>query len=358
MTDSIVNVFLSHNLADKEFTRRLARDLSAFGVEVWLDEDEIRIGESLVQEIGEGIDEADYVVVVLSPDSVVSRWVKEELDIAMNQQIADGKLKVLPLLYRQCELPRFLVGKLYADFTSEEKYAPSFDRLLKSMGIDPTSSELEKAEDKVFGGMIVATIDKKPIRWKVPAALTWTIDEQSFDGCPDELQLANQICSQATEDWNAAAKRQNIDDLIHFENNASNPVFKFTYSPQIHNGIFVVAFFPSDSVDKRVVHLCPDLFSNNHNIDPTGAVRHNLGHVLGFRHEHIHPDAGEQSKFGEALELGEFGGMALGKYNPDSVMHYPEGDIKLAEMRITKSDEAGLQMLYTIPRGMVFEFPV
>ena len=51
-----IGVFLSHNHADKPFVRQLANDLESHGLAYWLDEAEIKVGESLVQKIREGID--------------------------------------------------------------------------------------------------------------------------------------------------------------------------------------------------------------------------------------------------------------------------------------------------------------
>jgi len=130
-----VSIFLSHTAADKPFVRRLARDLDSHGVRYWLDEAEIKIGESLIEKIRTGIDEVDYVAVILSARSVSSSWVQREVDVAMNQEIQGKKLKVLPIMYENCELPGFLLGKLYADFTEESKYAEAFRRLIESLGI-------------------------------------------------------------------------------------------------------------------------------------------------------------------------------------------------------------------------------
>src|SRR5262245_53367199 len=107
----MTSVFLSHNHNDKAFARRLASDLTKWGVQVWLDEAEILVGDSLIGKIREGIDRMDYVAAVLSPEAVQSRWVQEELDVAMNQQISGQKVRVLPLLCRPCDLPGFLLGK-------------------------------------------------------------------------------------------------------------------------------------------------------------------------------------------------------------------------------------------------------
>ena len=110
-----IGVFLSHNYADKPFVRKLATDLESHGVRYWLDEAEIKVGESLVQKIREGIDNYDYLVAVLSPNSIESPWVQRELDIATNQEIAGRMVKVLPVMYQTVEMPGFLLGKRYVN---------------------------------------------------------------------------------------------------------------------------------------------------------------------------------------------------------------------------------------------------
>lgn len=130
----VISAFLSHNHKDKEFVRRLSRDLEGHGVHYWLDEAEMKIGDSLIQKIREGIDRVDYFVVVLSSNSVNAPWVANELDVAMNFQIQGKPIKVLPLMLSKCDLPGFLVGKVYGDFTNEKEYKKSFKKLINSMG--------------------------------------------------------------------------------------------------------------------------------------------------------------------------------------------------------------------------------
>lgn len=131
----MTSVFLSHNHADKPFVRKLALDLENHGVECWLDEAEMRIGDSLIQKIREGIDNVDFFAVVLSPNSIEAPWVTNELDVAMNHQIRGKSIKVLPLMLKECEPPGFLLGKLYGDFQDESKYEESFKVLLNSIGV-------------------------------------------------------------------------------------------------------------------------------------------------------------------------------------------------------------------------------
>jgi hypothetical protein len=128
-------IFLSHTSSDKPFVRRLAQDLEAQGVYCWLDEAEIKIGESLIEKIRSGIDKVDFVAVILSQKSVEAPWVRREVDVAMNQEIAGRSVKVLPVMLSHCELPGFLLGKLYADFTEEALYEAELKKLISSVGL-------------------------------------------------------------------------------------------------------------------------------------------------------------------------------------------------------------------------------
>ena len=110
-------VFLSHTKADKSFVLRLAGDLEKLGFRIWLNEWELRVGDSLVGSIEKGIDESTWMIVVLSPDAVASRWLLKELRAGLVRETEKGTVFVLPALYRDTNLPAFLRDKFYADFT-------------------------------------------------------------------------------------------------------------------------------------------------------------------------------------------------------------------------------------------------
>lgn len=130
-----VTIFLCHSTVDKAFARRLARDLDRQGVRFWLDEAEIKIGDSLIERLQTAIGEVDYLVAILSPDAVASPWVQRELGIATTQRIKGHGIPILPLMYRRCNLPDFLIDKRYGDFTQEEKYQVAFEELLRTIGV-------------------------------------------------------------------------------------------------------------------------------------------------------------------------------------------------------------------------------
>lgn len=126
-------IFISHNWQDKKIARRLAKDLTARGVGVWLDERELKIGDSLIEKIREGIDNVEYLVVLLSHASAESPWVKKEVDIAMNQEIEGKRIKVLPILIEDCDPPGFLKGKLYADLRNTKNYSSVLSQIVERL---------------------------------------------------------------------------------------------------------------------------------------------------------------------------------------------------------------------------------
>jgi hypothetical protein len=123
------SAFLCHSSADKDKVRRLAIELATRGVRPWIDEAEIRTGDSLIDKIQSGIQSSTCLLPVLSKASVDSRWCKEELRMALAMQIKSGVKGVLPVLIDDCEIPGFLIEKAYTDLRDWHTYDERVDRL-------------------------------------------------------------------------------------------------------------------------------------------------------------------------------------------------------------------------------------
>jgi hypothetical protein len=131
MSTHVGRIFLSHTSTDKLFVSRLASDLRVRGIGVWYDDWEMRVGDSLVERIQEGIQESGFLAVVLSPRSVQSGWVRRELNAALAEELQRKGVFVLPILFEDCEIPLFLRDKLYADFRYQ--YSNGFDAILRTV---------------------------------------------------------------------------------------------------------------------------------------------------------------------------------------------------------------------------------
>jgi hypothetical protein len=127
------SIFLSHHYKDKRFARRLGEALASHGVRAWIDEAEIKAGDSLLRKITEGIKDMEFLGVILTPNSVSSTWVQKEVEIATTMEIQQKKVKVIPILYKDCEIPIFLQDKLYADFRNRAMFQHSLIKLLDAV---------------------------------------------------------------------------------------------------------------------------------------------------------------------------------------------------------------------------------
>lgn len=114
--DFLKRLFISHSSADHAFAETLARNLLGAGFDVWYDEWEIKVGDSIIKRIETGIDTSDHLVVILSPDSVKSNWVAKELRSVLTEQIPTQTLTVLPVVYKECDIPRFLKDRRHVRF--------------------------------------------------------------------------------------------------------------------------------------------------------------------------------------------------------------------------------------------------
>lgn len=124
-------VFISHSSKDKQTIRQLASDLKAEGVDVWLDEREILIGDSISEKIGQGLAESDYFLIAISEHSIQSEWVKKELNNAIIKEIEKRKTVVLPIKLGGVKMPSIISDKMYADFTIS--YKEGFSKLINTI---------------------------------------------------------------------------------------------------------------------------------------------------------------------------------------------------------------------------------
>jgi hypothetical protein len=75
--------------------------LRQHGVPVWYSRTHLRGAQQWQEEIGRALRRCDWFVVILSPRSVKSMWVKRELSYAMLRRRFENR--ILPVIYRRCD---------------------------------------------------------------------------------------------------------------------------------------------------------------------------------------------------------------------------------------------------------------
>ncbi|HEX8732946.1 MAG TPA: TIR domain-containing protein, partial [Ktedonobacterales bacterium] len=138
-------LFISHSSADDGFGKRLAADLRAALApadpgRVWYDSapqraEEVAEGEddaepgglkggmNFPREIVEQIAARNVMIVILSPEAARSRWVRYEIDQAINRYNGPERFAIYPLVYRAYPLPKAIAIFQTLDFTNTDSAA-------------------------------------------------------------------------------------------------------------------------------------------------------------------------------------------------------------------------------------------
>jgi hypothetical protein len=136
------DVFLSHSSVDDEWAARLKAALTAKGLSVWLDLDEIRPGDVFVQALERGLESSDAVAIIVSPESMASGWVSEEYSRALSMAKSRGSsVPLIPILLRDAELPGFLANRSWADFRDEDQFDASVEELIRGIRRAPGEAQ-------------------------------------------------------------------------------------------------------------------------------------------------------------------------------------------------------------------------
>lgn len=190
------------------------------------------------------------------------------------------------------------------------------------------------------------------VRWKKGLVLTYNVLMSSF-ASDAQYQTVVKAMQVATADWEATCG-VNFKHLSQLDGGAAaggdEPLFRVR---QVNAGgrFIAMAFFPDEPLPRREVIIDPSFFSPTLSFDRAGVLRHELGHVLGFRHEHIRSEAPAicpDEPLGNTINLSD--------YDPTSVMHYFCGGVGSRELKITDVDRDAARKLYGPPDKDVHYF--
>lgn len=179
-------------------------------------------------------------------------------------------------------------------------------------------------------------------------SLTFSIDTATFGGADAASRITEvrEAISMAATEWvNACGDACGLS-IEYIEPEEAGEFFEHVtfiveYDPNPW-GPIANAFFPyAPKSDRRLV-VFPDFYSARTlealGLSQLGVMRHELGHVLGYRHEHIEDIAGCLREDDHWVRITD--------YTPGSVMHYPCGGGGIGDMELADSDKSGHVCVY------------
>lgn len=131
-------VFISYNHSDSRFVDKLVGDIQA-SFDIWLDKTKLLPNISLIQQIAANIESADYMIAVISKNSVKSAWVKTELSLGLQNALGKN-VSVIPLKIDDCRIPPEIKSIPYVDFHNRRNYKKSLSNLINMIVRDPVVS--------------------------------------------------------------------------------------------------------------------------------------------------------------------------------------------------------------------------
>lgn len=213
------DIFLSHQSADKEFTLKLAEALRDEGLEVFVDTWDIGPGDDIVGRIDQGLDDAAFVALVLSPEYLDAEWPTAEKNAALFQDPTGRRGVVVPLMRRRCRLPPLLAYRKYIDFT-EGNFENGFDELMTVLtGTDSDGpTQVDQAERSADTDLVVRHLD---------SAQPDNVDETLYPNIFPVESLPSHI-------WSAPTEFRGLNELIDFYGRGETVPAHFIWNKRLY----------------------------------------------------------------------------------------------------------------------------
>jgi hypothetical protein len=111
-----IDAFVSHAGEDKAAVAKpIADKLIALGFTVWLDQYELKIGDSVYEKIDDGLRRCRFGVVILSPHFFAKNWPRRELTALAALGDVEGRNKILPVWHTVSQADVARISPLLAD---------------------------------------------------------------------------------------------------------------------------------------------------------------------------------------------------------------------------------------------------
>lgn len=135
--------FISHSSKDVKFVEKLYNDLQENDMNCWYAPEDLDIGDKTRDKIDKAIEDYDKLLIILSENSIESYWVEDEVEAAIDYEITNNTIKLLPIMIDKSvfglDKPWFKKIKRnrnigdFSDWESPEQYELKLSKLIKSI---------------------------------------------------------------------------------------------------------------------------------------------------------------------------------------------------------------------------------
>jgi hypothetical protein len=195
-----------------------------------------------------------------------------------------------------------------------------------------------QAGDGPSAELIINRIYGVDDKWSATTARNLTYCVSNNFGT-QKANIVNAMANGAYQ-WEAASSGVNFTYVPSADSNCrtTNNAVLFSVEPTYTNQYIARAFFPSSSDSQRNVLVNAASLMSSGSWSPGNIMAHELGHTLGFRHEHTRPEAGT------CFEDNNW--RPLTPYDSSSIMHYPQCNGTSSNLSMTSTDRAGIRAVY------------
>ena len=124
----MAHIFLSYSRKDIDFMQQLRDDLRAEGLDIWTDESLVTGSKSWKQDVEHAIEESAALIVILTPNSKKSVWVREEMNYAEAQNV-----RIFPVLASGTpkeSVPFGFITAQWVDLRDDREYMSELQKLM------------------------------------------------------------------------------------------------------------------------------------------------------------------------------------------------------------------------------------
>jgi hypothetical protein len=201
--------------------------------------------------------------------------------------------------------------------------------------------------DKIFS--VGEKIDGKIVRWDKGTTISLSICKSSFGNEADYNLIKNYVLEAITE-WNLIIPKNAKVKFNYVPGNDNIPV---DVKPIIDNYFIIrqhsdmaydgFAFFPYTSIQERIMYINYNQIYTYAKHVQSGIIKHELGHILGLRHELARVDCKWASCY---KQEDYFEPWILSSCDKNSIMTYLCTDLNNFPYTITDGDKKGINLLY------------